>query len=235
MSTDHENVNTSGHLMRSRSEIARVLEALVARREVVTAELQGSPDRFTAQIVRADPSGQFIIVTTTADQASNAALLARTRVTFVSKPGDWHIEFVAVEPSEVMHDGAPAIRLRYPEVLTVQQRRQHARQDLPSTVALRCVADAGGIAPFDAQITDISLGGISVLFYSSDIALEPGTVLAGSRIEVPRGDSVTVDLEVRYSDVVTLPDGSREHRSGFRFVNALDEVRKIIEAVNNEQ
>jgi len=159
-------------------------------------------------------------------------LLARARVTFISEPGDWHIEFVAVEPCEVMHDGTPAIRLRYPEILTIQQRRQNERHDVPPTVPLRCVADAGGITPFDAQIKDISFGGISVLLYPSDIMLEPGTVLVGSRIEVPGADSVTIDLEVRYSEAVTLPDGSPARCSGFRFVNAWDDVKKIIDAVD---
>jgi c-di-GMP-binding flagellar brake protein YcgR len=232
MFTTPRNANTSSHLMRSRSEIARVLEALAARREVVIAELPGNQGQFTAHIVRADATGHFIIVTTTADEPANVALLARASVTFVSKPGDWHIEFVAVGPCEVMHDGIPAIRLRYPEILTVQQRRQHARHDVPPTVPLRCVADAGGITPFDAQIKDISFGGISALFYSSDITLEPGTVLVGSRIEVPGADSVTIDLEVRYSEVVTLPDGTRARCSGFRFVNASDDVKKLIDAVD---
>ncbi len=231
MSAIPKNADTSGQLLRSSSQIARVLEALAARRELVTAELPGG--QFTAHIVRADPSGQFIIViTTTANESANAALLARARVTFISEPGDWHIEFVAVEPREAMHDGAPAIRLRYPEILTIQQRRQNERYDVPPTVPLRCVADAGGITPFDAQIKDISSGGISVLLYPSDIMLEPGTVLVGSRIEVPGADSVTIDLEVRYSEAVTLPDGSRARCSGFRFVNARDDVKKIMDAVD---
>ncbi len=230
MSATPKNADTAGHLLRSSTEIARVLEALVARCEVVTAELPGGP--FTANIISADPGGQFIIVTATADESANAALLARARVTLVSEPGNWHIEFVAVEPCEVMHDGTPAIRLRYPEILTVQQRRQNARHDVPSTIPLRCVADAGGITPFDAQIRDISFGGINVLLYPSDITLEPGTVLVGSRIEVPGADSVTIDLEVRYSEVVTLPDGTSARCSGFRFVNTCDDVRRLIDAVD---
>jgi flagellar brake protein len=228
------NANTSGHLLRSRSQIARVLEALAAKRALVTAELPGDAGQFAAHIIRADPSGQFIVVTAAADEPANAALLAGARVTFVSKPDDWHIEFVAVEPCEVIHDGIPAIRLRYPEILTVQQRRQNARHDVSTTLSLRCVADAGGIAPFDAQIRDISSGGISVLIYSLEVTLEPGTVLVGSRIEVPGADPVTVDLEVRYSEVVTLEDGTRARCSGFRFIHAGDDVKELIDALGKQ-
>jgi len=223
--------NTNSHLLRSRSKIAPVLEALAARRERVTVEL---PDGlYTTHLVRADPIGEFIIVAAAADEALNSALLALARVTLVAEPDDWHIEFVGVEPSEVVHDGAAAIRLGYPEILSVQQRRQNERFDAPPVLVLRCVADAGGIAPFDAQIRDISMGGISVLLYPPDVMIEPGTVLAGSRIEVPGADTVTIDLEVRYSELVTLADGSRARCSGFRFLNATDEVKqKLIDAID---
>jgi len=223
--------NTNSHLLRSRSKIAPVLEALAARRERVTVEL---PDGlYTTHLVRADPIGEFIIVAAAADEALNSALLALACVTLVAEPDDWHIEFVGVEPSEVVHDGAAAIRLGYPEILSVQQRRQNERFDAPPVLVLRCVADAGGIAPFDAQIRDISMGGISVLLYPPDVMIEPGTVLAGSRIEVPGADTVTIDLEVRYSELVTLADGSRARCSGFRFLNATDEVKqKLIDAID---
>lgn len=228
MSPTSENADSSDYLLRLGTEIARVLEPLAARREAVTAQLEIEQERFSSLFIHADPARQFILITPSANESANAALLARPRVTLVSAPGGWHIEFVAVEPREVVHDGARAIRLGYPEVLTAQQRRQQSRVDLPPKVPLRCIADAGGITPFEAQIVDISLGGIGILLYPSDITLEPGTVLVGCRIAVPGDTPVTIDLEVRHSEVVTLPDGSRACRSGCRFVNAAGEVKKLV-------
>ncbi|MDP1612733.1 MAG: flagellar brake protein [Sulfuritalea sp.] len=231
MPTTEKAATTSDHLLRSRLEIKRVLDALVARHELVTVEIPEHRDPFTSQIVGADARWGFIIVAMAADESANNALLARANVTFISKPGDWQIEFVAAGPRKVTHKGVPAICLHYPDILAVRQRRQHDRHEMPATALLRCVADAGGIMPFEARIRDISLGGINALFYSADISLEPGTVLVGSRIEVPGFDPVTVDLEVRYSEVVTLPDGSRGHSSGFRFINPPDDLNKLIDAV----
>jgi c-di-GMP-binding flagellar brake protein YcgR len=228
MSTTHENANSSSHLLRSRSKIAPVLEALVARRERVTVELRDNQGLVTTQLILADPVGDFIVIAAAADEPLNSALLALARVTMVAEPDDWHIEFVGVDPSEVLHEGIAAIRLGYPAILTVQQRRQDERHDASPTLVLRCVADAGGFAPFDAQIKDISLGGISVLIYPPDVMLEPGTVLAGSRIEIPGVDTVTIDLEVRYSELVTLEDGSRARCSGFRFLNAPEDVKQML-------
>lgn len=222
-----------GHLLRSLSQIAPVLEALATQRAPVIAELPDDQGQFSAHIVRADPSGQFIVVTAMANEPVNAAFLACARVTFVSKPDDWHIEFVGADPHEIVHEGVPAIRLRYPEVLAVQQRRQGVRHDVPPALSLRCIADAGGIAPFDAQIKDIGFDGIGVLLYPPDVMLEPGTMLVGSRIEIAGAAAVIVDLEVRYSEIVTLADGSRARCSGFRFVNAPDDLRqKLIDALD---
>jgi c-di-GMP-binding flagellar brake protein YcgR len=224
----NDTTNSSSHLLRSRSKIAPVLEALAARRQQITVELRDNQGIVSTQLVFADPVGDFIIVAAAADEPLNAALLALGRMTLVAEPDDWHIEFVGVEPSEVEHDGVAAIRMAYPEILAVQQRRQTERYDAAPKVLLRCVADAGGFAPFDARIKDISFGGISVLLYPPDVMLEPGTVLAGSRIEIPGIDIVTVDLEVRYSELVTLEDGKRVRCSGFRFLNAPDEVKQML-------
>ena len=233
MLTSNENSNSSSHLLRSRSKIAPVLEALAARRQRVTVELRDNQGLVSTHLILADPVGDFIIIAAATDEPLNAALLALARVTMVAEPDDWHIEFVGVEPSEVMHDGLAAIRLGYPAILAVQQRRQDERHDASPTLVFRCVADAGGFAPFDAQIKDISLGGISVLLYPPDVMLEPGTVLAGSRIEIPGADTIIVDLEVRYSEIVTLEDGSRARCSGFRFLNAPDDVKQqLIDAIN---
>lgn len=233
MPTTEKAATTSDHLLRSPLEIKRVLDALAARHELVTAEIPGNSNLFTSQIIGADERWGFIIIAMAADESANNALLARANVTFVSRPREWHIEFVAAGPSEVVHKGIPAIRLHYPDVLAVLQRRQHYRHQVSSAALLRCVADAGGIMPFDAKIREISFGGISALFYSVDITLEPGTVLVGSRIEVPGFDPVTVDLEVRYSEVVSLPDGSRGHASGFRFINPPDDLHRLIDSVDN--
>lgn len=231
MSQTPENAVSSGQMLRSSAEIGRVLKALAARREAVTAQLAGEGETFSSQIIHADLAGQFIYVKTATSEPANAALLAARRVTMVCAPGDWRIEFVATEPLESTHDGAPAIRLRIPEVVSAQQRRRHPRTDAPPRIELHCVADAGGVTPFHAQIVDVSPGGIGSLDYPPDITLEPGTVLVECRIEVPGKKPLSVDLEVQYSEVFALPDGSRARRSGFRFLKASDDVKMLVDAL----
>jgi len=222
-----ENATSSGQVLRSLAEIGRVLRALAARREVVTAQLGG--ETFSSQIIDADLVGHYIYLKPATTESANAALLAVWRVTLICTPGDWRIEFVASEPRELNHDEARAIRLCIPEVVSVRQRRRHPRTEVPSKIELRCVADAGGVTPFDAQVVDVSLGGIGSLDYPPDITLEPGTVLVKCRIDVPGKGPLSVDLEVQYSEEFALPDGSRARRSGFRFVEASDDVKILVD------
>ena len=93
---------SSDHLLRSAADIGRVLDALAAHRASVTAQLQEEGTQFRSQLIFADPQRQFIIVSVSADQADNAALLACPRVMFHSALGGWHFEFAASEPCELM-------------------------------------------------------------------------------------------------------------------------------------
>jgi c-di-GMP-binding flagellar brake protein YcgR len=203
-----------------------VLEAIRVRGTLVSTHL----DRVLFQSVLrlVDAAGKRILIERSLVEAANTALLGRARGSFHSEIPDWHIEFVAAAPRPVQHDGRVAIQLGFPEVMVVHQPRAHARAKLSPHVPLRCVADAGGIMPFDARMVDIGLGGVGFLVYPPDITLEPGTVLHGCRIETPDGSILTADLEVRYSQRVTLSDGSHALRSGCLFLNPAPEVTALV-------
>ena len=83
--------------------------------------------------------------------------------------------------------------------------------------------------PFDATMTNVSKGGIGFLQYDPTISLEPGTMLKGCRIESAGGQSVVVDMEVRYSQMVDLADGTQVQSSGCRFLDLSAEETARIE------
>jgi len=99
----------------------------------------------------------------------------------------------------------------------------------PPHQELRCVVDAAGVMPFDGTMANVSKGGIGFLQYDPTISLEPGTVLKGCRIESPGGEAIVVDMEVRYSQLITLADGSPVQSSGCRFVDLSPEETARIE------
>ena len=216
-------------MSRSAHEIARVLEAIKRQRKPLTAHL--GDVLFQSPLRAVDAQAGHILLERSPDSAANHALLARARCTFRCEFPGWHVEFVAAAPRAVKIGGSRAIQCRFPEVLVSHHRREHERIALQAPLPLRVEADAGGIMPFDARIIDIGLGGVGFLLYAGTITLEPGTILRGCRIELPGGGICVADLEVRYSQPVTLARGRRAMRSGCRFLNPTPELVKLVRKV----
>jgi len=221
-----------GQMLRTPEEITRVLNSLVMRGEPIVSDLGGGKLLFRSRLRFIDPARGYIIIELSADEAANKALLARARATFHAEPGGWRVEFAAGDPQPTSaHEGAPGIRLRFPELVAGHRRRENERAEALPQKELRCVVDEAGVMPFDGTMANVSKGGIGFLQYDPAISLEPGTVLKGCRIESPSGESIVVDMEVRYSQLETLADGRQVQSSGCRFVNLSPEDIARVEAL----
>ncbi|MFA5912484.1 MAG: flagellar regulator YcgR PilZN domain-containing protein [Burkholderiales bacterium] len=219
-----------GQMLRTPEEITRVLNSLVMRGEPLISDLGGGKLLFRSRLRFVDPARAYIIIELSPDEAANKALLARPRATFHAEPGGWRVEFAAADPKPTSaHEGAAGIKLRFPEIVAGHRRRENERAEVPPQQALRCVVDEAGVMPFDGSMANVSKGGIGFLQYDPEISLEPGTVLKGCRIEGPGGDSIVVDMEVRYSTLITLADGRQVQSSGCRFMDLSPEETARIE------
>jgi c-di-GMP-binding flagellar brake protein YcgR len=219
---------TTQSLVRSRLEATRILGSILRSRAPLVAYMERAEHLFVSRLRHVDPDCRFIVLDYTNDKAANAAVLAAPQVVFTGNNDGAHIEFAATDAAETVIDDVLAIRFAFPEVLVVQQRRAHRRIRVVPEVPLHCIADTRGIMPFDAKIIDISLGGLGALIYDSGINLEPGTVLRGCKIVHPRGTVVDVDIEIRYTVNITLPDGSAARRSGCAFTGVPGEIEDLI-------
>ncbi len=219
-----------GQMLRTPEEIMRVLNSLVMRGEPIISDLGGGKRVFRSRLRFVDPARAYIIIELGADELANKTLLARPRATFHAEPGGWQVEFAAADPRMTSpNEGAPGIKLRFPEIVAGHRRRADERTDAPPRKELRCVIDEAGFMPFDGTMTIVSKGGIGFLQYDPKISLEPGTVLKGCRIYSAEGDSIVVDMEVRYSQLLDLADGKQVESSGCCFLNLSAEDTARIE------
>jgi flagellar brake protein len=209
-------------MSRSAAEIARVLDKVKTEGVQVTAFFPNLT--FQAQLLHVDPQAGCIVLTRSTQDAANAALLSRPRCTFHCELAGWHVEFVAAKPRAVVFRRRNLVQCGFPELLASNPRRQHDRVRIKPPLPLRVHADAAGIMPFEALILDLGFEGIGFLAYASSITLEPGTVLRGCRVLLPGGAECVTDLEVRYSQAITLPSGKRAMRSGCRFLRTCPEL-----------
>lgn len=209
-----------GQMLRTPEEITRVLNSLVMRGEPIISDLGAGTLLFRSRLRFVDPARAYMILERSADEAANKALLARPRATFHAEPGGWRVEFAAADPKPTgAHEGAPGIKFRFPEIVAGHRRREDVRAEAQPQLELRCIIDEAGVMPFDGSMANVSKGGIGFLQYDPTISLEPGTVLKGCRIYGPDGDSMVVDMEVRYSQMMSLADGRQVQSSGCRFLN----------------
>lgn len=232
MSSDQTSVAAaSEQITRLSTEIRSAVDHLIARRIRIESNL-GLPElQFSSSVLAVGGQNESILIARQ-KPASDRALLSRPRCTFVAEPSGAHLEFVASRPREARFGAAEAIELDFPEVLVHLRRRDSARIELGTPrIWVRVMADASGFLAFEGYLADVSDSGVA-LVYSSEIALEPGTLLRGCRAELPRGDAVTFDVEVQYSQRVEIPQAmqpgqARANRSGCRFVGAPN--RRIVE------
>jgi len=199
------------------SEIA-VLDALAAQGEVVSAGAAGGVKGFRTRLRFVDPLRRYVVVARSGDLAADAAFMALARADFFVEWGEWRIAFAAESPEAVSHDGAAAIRLRFPETVAISRRRMLESSPVPDR-SLRCVAYSGAVAVFEAAVTDISQDGVSLQIDDAGDALHPGMVLPRCRILRDGRDPATVDVEVRHTAVITCDGGRRSVRAECRLAN----------------
>lgn len=227
----HQTLGVGDFLFRSQIEIRGVLDTLAERHVTISADIEndrGEELLFLTRLLHVDPAGRFIVIACSRDKPANRALFTCPAPVLHANLDNAHIEFAVSGPADVMIGDVAGIRLRFPDALLRLRRREHVRLHLPPSVPLRCVADNGGFAPFEARITDISVGGMGAMIYDVGIRLSAGTVLKGCKIVHPRGDAVVIDMEVRYSVRVMLPDGEWAHHSGFRFLGEPPGLAELI-------
>lgn len=223
-----EVAGTSETLVRSRLEVERILRAVAGKQTPVTAYFPEGDHLFVSRLRRVDADLGLLVMDYGSDKAANAALLAARRIPLSSNEGGAQVEFLGNDPAETLLDQVPAIRMQFPQLLLIRQRRAHRRIGTLPGVPLRCIADAGGAISFEAEIVDISLGGIGAMIYDAGITLAPGTVLKGCKIVHPRGAVVEVDIEIRHTGIGALADGTPACRSGCRFLGPAGRIEELM-------
>ena len=214
-------------LFRSHIEICRFLDVLAQEKCAISAPIKNHHP-FTSHFLAVDPVSEHFVVAYCPHKETNSTVLKSSAVEFTAMHDGQHFSFEAKIPEETLFEGQPAIQFRLPTALLLHNRREHPRIPVSETTSLRCIADETGIIPFESHISDISHDGLGSLVYDPNIVLEKGSILKGSRIILPNGDSVIADLELRYIASTMLPDGTQTNRAGLRFIQKPDEIQKLI-------
>ena len=214
-------------LLRSRTEIIRLLSAVNEAGDPIVTELDDGELLFVSHILHLDPDNDSVTATWSPSKPANRLALEQKKLKFTSNHGGARLEFVGARPSEVEHDGRPALRFDLPKALLVLQRRSARRFTVPPRAKLRCtIAFPSG--PVSAEVTDISLDGIGTLIHEPRVRLKPGTILKEVTIKHPDLGTISAGLEVRHSSRLRRRDGSLARRVGCRFVARPKDIDALV-------
>lgn len=159
-----------------------------------------------------------VLLDCAADDATNRTVLAAAELAFVTRIDGVHIQFTANRIEMITYEGTRAFRIRLPEAILRQQRRDNYRVSVPARegVAARIQFRDGNTIL--AQVMDLSAGGLR-LAGSADLHLEPGMQYPGCEIRLPGSGTLDVTLQVQHADSVTLSSGAQKKYFGCKFVN----------------
>ena len=227
----------SKYLIDSRVGIVAVLFTLQKAGSLVTAYFSGGNNFVITSILAVGAEKDELVLDYGADAGANQRALQAKRITFVAVHERIKIQFYTNALRKVSFEGCDAFSTALPSALLRLQRREYFRISTPLARPLKCLiaAQAAPLAvPAEANIVDLSCGGVGIIDTSETSSIETDACLQGCQIPLPEIGTVTVDLRVKSTFDVDRKNGARYKHIGCEFVGLPERERaKIQRYINN--
>jgi c-di-GMP-binding flagellar brake protein YcgR len=193
------------------------LRNLVNGGDFLTVQYAGG--QLVTQLLDVDARTRTFTVDWGASTRQNQGLLAAQHCQFSAQPEGVRVEFASDMPRETRFEGLPAFEVDFPEVLYYLQRREHFRVGTPVQAAYTCTGTLPEGAAFRFEVHDLSLGGVGIRTTDERVAdWSAGTCLQNCELSLGSFGRLSIDLELVSHRPTALPNGTRRHQMGFRFL-----------------
>ncbi|MBI4292290.1 MAG: flagellar brake protein [Betaproteobacteria bacterium] len=225
------------YALRSRSEILSVLRALQKHGAMITLYFDPGREFLLTTILAVNPESDELILDLGADARANKLLIEARQVHAVGNQDRIRIEFVSNRAAQTTFEKRTAFSMGLPSVLTRLQRRDCYRLDIPKGGRVKALLQLSPAQPkelVEAELLDISCGGVAIIRYAEGEPLSVGTVYPACTINLPSIGTISAPLEICSVADVTLRSGTRSRRIGCRFVNLTGQMQTMIQRfINN--
>ena len=208
------------YLLRDPVEIKALFRALLASRGLVSARMVPGGQSFITALIEADEQHGILLDAST-DPLQNDRIAQSEALDCVTQLDRVRIQFLVRRPVRVVEEGKPGFRAPFPNTVLRLQRREFYRLQVPLAHALSCLLRAEDLArkpvEVSARVIDIGAGGVAVVVPAGAAEFVIGGVLPACRLDLPEGDSIELDLEVRNLNRQTQRNGTEQLRVGLRF------------------
>lgn len=220
------------YAVQDRREILRLLNALVEKRVLVTAYIDGGTSFITVVLAVAH-DGESLIIDAGPDEALTASAGNAAQVVCTTRLDNVRVQFSLVAPARTVYDNRPALCAAIPDSLLRLQRREYFRLSTPQSDPLICsIAHElpdGRKKSIAVRILDISGGGLAVVVPPDEIAFEAGSEFNQCTLKLPDSEPLAVRLKVRNLFQVERPSGVKVTRAGCEFIGLSSQMAARIQ------
>lgn len=217
-------------MLRSPAEVLVVLRGLFERVSQITVFFNEGKDMLLTTL--AHVANDHLILDYGPNPETNRKALETEKHFCVTALDKVRIQFMLRDFTRTEHEGRPAFRCALPDELLRLQRREFYRLVTPIARPLKCaipVRHPDGMHLHEANILDISNGGVCLLIPPEGVTFESGMEFPGCRIDLPEVGLVNNTLKVKNIFEVTLKSGARMQRAGCEFENMPGPMMTLIQ------
>lgn len=218
-------------MLRTPTEIQSVLRALRDRAAQITDFFNEGSDLLLTMLVAVGKD--HLILDFGADSETNHRAVEAAKHFCVTTLDKVRIQFVLSGLRLVDQDGRPAFRAALPDELLRLQRREFYRLSTPAARPLKCLMPLplpqGGLHLHEANVYDISGGGMGLSVPPAEIPFESGREYPNCRIDLPEVGMVTCTIKLCSLFDVALKNGATGKRAGCEFVQLSGPMMTLVQ------
>ncbi len=212
--------------VKSRREVVALLHQIGEKHQLVRMLVRGEADVCVTTLLAVDPVTHTMVLDRSIERMQNERILEAGTLRCDTSLDKIRILFTAANLRPTLFEGKAALCADIPASLIRLQRRQFYRMETPVSNPVRAIlplplepAAETGAASAAFPLHDISCGGIAIFDSTFQLDNTIGVRFPNCRIELPEIDPVTVALEVRYSQDLTLLNNKSKRRIGLQFAD----------------
>lgn len=209
-------------LVRSRREVMRLLTAFIEQDVPLSVRYLNADITITTSLIFIDEESNTLLLMCPPEWELIIKAADSIMVGCVFEGAK--IEFQGGSCAKVDLDGTPVVGMPIPEFLWRFQRRRDPRQ---SVSGLKIMLNMGFLEA-EAEIVDLSLGGVGLINCGRELKFAQGEMLRGCAITLPGVGRIPVNLVVQHRREVYGADGLPVTRMGCQFVGLRESARQMI-------
>lgn len=217
----------------SRAEILHILRDMCRARSLITFYLNHGYDFLLTTILNISADGTTMLLDYGGDMRMNRKALLADSIKCQARIDNIKVQFTLRGVTSVAHEGYDAFLGAVPDALIRLQRRTHFRVTAPKADPLTATIPVrqtdGSMLLLQADVVDISGGGIGLRLAPGNPRIEKDALIFGVVSTLPKIGQVVVDVHVRNVHDETMPNGKVYQRIVCQFVNLPNPMMNMIQ------